>query len=98
MKLNDKVICVNDDFSQYPRVTEDYEYLPMKGEVYTIRDIKPMGMIMRVLLHEIHNRPIMFPDLGGKVEPGFQASRFRPIDELETELEVSNHQQNFNLN
>lgn len=61
--------------------------LPVKGVVYTVRDIDnnaPDGSI-HIRLAEIINKPILSRFLRREVEPCFMIERFRPLRKLSTE-------------
>ncbi|GAB4478006.1 MAG: hypothetical protein OHK0057_28380 [Thermoflexibacter sp.] len=75
--IGDKVVCVDADFSMYPQLLEVYRELPKLHQVYTIRAKQFIqGHGYRVLLEEIENPPVYIDLVKGKVEPGFNASRF----------------------
>jgi hypothetical protein len=75
--ISDKIVCVNADFSMYPTIFELYRELPKLQEVYTVRAKQFVhGQGYRLLLEEIENPPIYIDAVKGKVEPGFNASRF----------------------
>lgn len=75
--IGDKVVCVDADFSMYPKIFEIYRELPKLNEVYTVRAKQFIqGQGYRVLLEEIENPPVYIDLVKGKVEPGFNASRF----------------------
>lgn len=82
MKVSDKVICVNADFSMYPNISQEYKNLPIEGEFYHIRELKTTIVGKRVLLEEISNPPVQIDVLMGKAEPGFNAVRFKVVDPL----------------
>lgn len=84
-KPGTRVICVNSDFSMYPMITEHYQALPIKNNVYTVKEVRPMGAEGGILLEELSNSPVFFPHFGGKMEPAFNPNRFRPLDTLENE-------------
>ena len=76
-QVGDKVVCIDADFSMYPNIFEVYQSLPKRNEVYTVRERQYVqGQGYRLLLEEIENAPIYIDAVKGKVEPGFNASRF----------------------
>lgn len=80
MKTGDSVYCIDDDFSMYPNVSFIFKELPIKGEIYTIRDLRPMGEdLYSVLLSEIINPEVFIEAIGGLMEPRFNANRFVPL-------------------
>lgn len=91
MMTGQKVTCINDSFTDWIKVL--YDELPVKGVTYTIRSIgvgvnhygEP-GEIC-VYLNELKN-----PLMGRSPHPefGFNADRFRPIDEVSEEMKASN--------
>lgn len=75
-KIGQSVICI--DATPRRPMPEDF-HPPIKGHVYTIRDIyeHPSGAVV-ILVDEIINR---FSESLGR-ELGFDSERFRPIDTL----------------
>jgi hypothetical protein len=86
MKAGDTVICIDDAF------VAEFELLcptrPQKDRVYVIREVTNLTHLLpplpgktniRVLLQEIVNPPIYMQMLQGKVEPGFDSSRFKLV-------------------
>lgn len=82
MKVGMKVVCINDDFSMHPFISEHYKNLPKKDKTYTIRQVRPAGAEGGILLEEIKNPPIFFTLYQGKLEPAFNPKRFVPLDEF----------------
>jgi hypothetical protein len=85
-----KVVCVNDTFS--PAVRALYQQLPVKHDVYTIREVfLGREKIVRggdtatvgLLLEELKNPPDPFHQ--GQQELGFSSERFAPLNELPDE-------------
>jgi len=77
MKVGDKVICIDDDFTDMVDVMiAHFDQLPRKGQEYTVRRVESWDSRGRLLLVEITNKPFTDGVLKG-VEPGFCASRFR---------------------
>jgi hypothetical protein len=83
MQKGDKVVCINDKWE--PWVFDTYNQLPKKGEIYTIRALRPGrpnldggAAVLTLLLEELHNDPD-FSHVGGD-ELGFKASRFAPLE------------------
>ena len=101
MKVGAKVVCVDDVFPG--AIKEFYLALPVKGAVYTVREVTlgreklavvkdgqivPNGaseesVTVRVLLHELVNP--LDPFNGLRSELGFNAERFREIEEEHAE-------------
>lgn len=94
------ILCVNDFYSESWRLwaLENNVKHPIKGKIYTIREIKRhSNSSFGVLLNEIHN-PLVDPQMpllkGILVEVTFAISRFRklngePLNEvIEEELET----------
>ena len=90
MQKGQKVVCVNDTFSEFVRHL--YEQLPVKGEIYTIREMflgrekivkGGESATVGLLLEELHNPPDPFHQ--GKQELGFSSERFAPLNELPDE-------------
>ena len=100
MNVGDKVVCVDDvpgkeiKMSLFPNWVKE-------GETYTVRAVEgSFGNGERVLLEELRNPSVFFPELGGKTEPGFAGKRFMPyedfimsekaVEELTKEVELIN--------
>lgn len=87
-----KVVCINATFP--PVIQALYKQLPVKGDVYTIREVfLGREKIVRggdtatvgLLLEELKNPPDPFHQ--GKQELGFSSERFAPLEELPAEEE-----------
>lgn len=89
MKPGDKVLCIDD--SVRPEFVEEKNEIFLnwikKGSEYTIRHIYGNdGIVVGVLLEEVHNFPVRIPSLGGKVqEPAFATWRFRKLNHATVE-------------
>jgi hypothetical protein len=85
-EVGQKVVCVDDRF---PRAVLEYlRVLPLKGTVYTVRDVIPAqewggGHTCAILLREIRNPPAPHRKEWG--ECGFDPRRFRPVESVEAE-------------
>jgi len=91
--VGQKVVCINDDFSA--TVRHIYKQLPLKDEVYTVRDVRigraqvtsgPGGMndvSYLVLLAELHNPDDPYMHESSGEEMGFRSDRFAPLEEIE---------------
>jgi hypothetical protein len=95
--IGDKVVCI--DSSMQPHTVEelkrDVPNWVKQDEKYTIRGFNDnSGIVVGVLLEEIHNMPIYFKLLGKAQEPAFAEWRFRKLkpneieNEVESEVEV----------
>lgn len=75
-----KLLCIDD--SKGPGSSHFISWVEA-GEIYTLR--RREGSFnsneQRVLLVEIKNPPVYIPELMGKLEPGFRASRFVEIED-----------------
>ncbi len=87
MVKGQKVVCVNDTFP--PVIVALYKQLPVKGDVYTIREVflgrekivkGGDSATVGLLLEELKNPPDPFHQ--GKEELGFSSERFAPLEEL----------------
>lgn len=94
MQVGSLVECINGNFE--PKQIELIPNRPKQGKIYTVRNIKqyPNNKI-GLLLEEIVNDPVFYPDMSGVFEPTFNIERFRElpemnIDELIEELELIN--------
>ncbi|AHF90903.1 hypothetical protein OpiT1DRAFT_02757 [Opitutaceae bacterium TAV1] len=90
MKKGQRVVCINDTFSEFIRAV--YTDLPVKGKTYTIREVflgrekivkGGDSATVGLLLEELHNPPDPFHQ-GGQ-ELGFTSERFAPLEELPDE-------------
>jgi hypothetical protein len=70
-----KVICVNDEFSQDPDWRRRIQQFPKCGETYEIREIYKEGDVGGFLLAEIKNSLTQFND--GAFESAFNSKNFR---------------------
>lgn len=87
MTVGSKVVCVDDDFP--PEIAVIYTTLPIKDEVYIIREMK-IGVnfanepgevcLYLVGIHNPRSNVKPFP------ERGFNAERFRPLEEVEADI------------
>lgn len=82
MNVGDQVVCINDTWD--PWVFDTYDQLPKKGEIYTIRAVRPGrpnldggAAVLTLLLEELQN-DIDYSHIGGD-ELGFRANRFAPL-------------------
>ena len=95
MVKGQKVVCINDSFSQFVQAL--YRELPVKGRVYTIRDVfvgrekivkGNNGATVGLLLDELKNPEDPFH--AGNQELGFSSERFAPLEEIpEDERQVA---------
>ena len=90
MVKGQKVACINDSFPQFVRAI--YKELPVKGNVYTIREVflgrekivkGGDSATVGLLLEELRNPPDPFH--AGQQELGFSSERFAPMEELPPE-------------
>jgi hypothetical protein len=87
MVKGQKVVCINDEFSDIVKAL--YKQLPVKGKTYTIREVflgrekvvkAGDSATVGLLLEELIN-PKDFIHKGGQ-ELGFSSDRFAPLEEL----------------
>lgn len=92
MVKGQRVACVNDTFPAFVKAI--YKQLPVKGRVYTIREVflgrekivnGGDSATVGLLLEELTNPPDPF--VANKQELGFSSERFAPLDELPAEAE-----------
>ena len=90
MVKGQKVACINDSLPQFVRAI--YKELPVKGNVYTIREVflgrekivkGGDSATVGLLLEELRNPPDPFH--AGQQELGFSSERFAPMEELPPE-------------
>lgn len=84
-RIGQKVVCVSLEMSGGGPLLPGFNY-PSKGGVYTIRGIFPAGVENLLLLEEVVNRPC--GTTIGFLEPGFNATHFRPVVEKKTDISV----------
>lgn len=95
MQVGNKVICIDDTF--HPVVHASYFQLPRIDETYTIRAVY-MGKGVEtpheigLLLEELHN-PMQTLKGGVQAEMGFNAERFRLLNEITITEELEHHGQ-----
>lgn len=91
----EKVVCVNDEFP--PLVRRIYNKLPVKDEIYTVRECSlgrlksggtDPGISYRVLLVELVNGPDPYMNPAQAEELGFRSDRFAPLIDVEDESEM----------
>lgn len=83
--IGQRVVCVNGEF--HPRLLGRYNYFPLRGHVYVIRDYRlgicadrPIGTIS-LYLEGVINPPRKTGRM--KLEPGFDSDRFRAVGDVE---------------
>lgn len=91
MRVNDKVICIDDGIKpeMLPTIVKYYDQWVKKGNTYTIREIVDNdGIVDGVLLNEIKNKTIYIELIDKKQEPAFGMFRFSTIehDELKEQI------------
>lgn len=88
IESNDRVVCIDDRFD--PSIIPLYTALPVKDRVYVVRDVilgatpnlpkqKSEGAV-RLLLVGLNN-----PESRPGIERGFNAERFRKLEEVQME-------------
>lgn len=88
MRVGQEVLCIDGTLND--RVMHYYQQWPVEGKIYTVKRIEgSLDGEPRVLLEEISNKPIYVEAIGGKAEPGFAASRFKPLVEDSAEYSES---------
>jgi hypothetical protein len=83
MIVGQKVVCVDDKFP--PEVAQFYQSLPKKDQIYVIREVKigvnwkaEAGEVCLYLIGLVNPRS----DKPPFPERGFNAERFRPLEEM----------------
>lgn len=93
MVKGQKVVCINDSFSEFIRAI--YLQLPVKGKTYVIREVflgrekivkGGDSATVGLLLQELHNPPDPFH--AGQQELGFSSERFAPLESVTEEAEA----------
>ena len=88
MKIGDKVILIDDNWPADRGPFGQYEQYPVKGPVYTIRDIEQDSYAENgfcICLEEIINPKMRYDDCFG--ETMFDSARFRVVDSIDLRLE-----------
>jgi len=94
MKVNDKVVCINDKF--HPQIAQFYTALPQKGKTYVIRNVclgvSPENKSGEVCLHLVglNNPKSTKPP---HPERGFSSERFVPLDEYRNRNNKNAHRE-----
>ena len=84
MRVNDRVICVDDSIRAelMPTIVKYYKNWVSRNQIYTVRQVVDNdGIIDGVLLDEIRNEPIYIELIDKKQEPAFGMFRFRLLQE-----------------
>jgi hypothetical protein len=76
MNIGDEVVCIDDNFGNLAKY---FSVLPVKDNNYIIRSKKHTPYGTQLLLEGLINPPIYIAEVAGKMEPGFNSSRFRPV-------------------
>ncbi len=84
MRVNDRVICVDDSIlaEVMPTIVRYYKNWVSRDQIYTVRQVVDNdGIVDGVLLEEIRNEPIYIELIDKKQEPAFGMFRFRLLQE-----------------
>lgn len=93
-ETGEKIVCINDSFEPFHKKL--YRELPVKGNVYTVRECSlgrlktgatDPGISYRLLLKELSNDLDPYMEESTAEELGFRSDRFAPIIELEDSVE-----------
>jgi hypothetical protein len=76
-----KVVCVIDSWISPTALNR-----PVKGTVYTIRDVEESGIGLFLRFVEIENPSYEYRE--GIIEASFQALAFRPVAERKTDISI----------
>lgn len=90
-EIGDKVICIDDSIApeHFASVMKSFQYWPIKGKEYTIRDIFYNDEIVcGIVLKEMSNIPIFIPLLKRVQEPAFATRRFAKMEVVHSTREV----------
>lgn len=82
LQTGTRVVCINDKF--LPAEIYWTPHLPVKGKVYTVRNVGDYAKGVGVTLVEIINQPIPVVRTDGTIfhmEPVFHQARFKPLDD-----------------
>lgn len=85
-KVGQRVVCINDRWGGPDvRLLQAEGYIfPKKHNIYTIREIRPDSKNIGLLFEEIPNSVVH--TVGGILEVGFIADRFKPLDESRLDI------------
>jgi hypothetical protein len=92
--IGDKVVCIDSSMQAHTveELKRDVPNWVKQDEKYTIRGFNDNnGIVVGVLLEEIHNTPIYFKLLGKAQEPAFAEWRFRKLKPSEVESETESN-------
>lgn len=92
---NQRIVCVDDKFPAW--VYRIYQQLPVKGQIYTVRSLSPLGQSIDLesghfqpdlvlYVHELHN-PDDPNNTAHSIELGFRIERFAPLETIEEDVE-----------
>jgi hypothetical protein len=86
-KIGVRCECINDE--GFDVVLKHGMRIPVRGTIYTIRDVQEFGTGAGLLLDEVLNDPARWSD-GLVFEAAWQVECFRPLPEhtVETDMEV----------
>lgn len=89
--VGQKVVCLNGNWGQTTRGSllqrRGCPNLPTEGCVYTIRELHMGAEELFIKLVEVVN-PMNYLADGTPVEPIFQASRYKPLDEIKVDEKI----------
>lgn len=91
LNVGDRVVCVDDSIqaNMANEIMRDFQVWVNKGKKYTIREILDNdGIVVGILLEEIHNMPIYFRLIRKMQEPAFGAFRFKKLEPAMSEEEA----------
>lgn len=84
-----KLLCIRDEKTP---ASKHFSNWIVEGDVYTVRKIEgSLHGPKRVLLVEVTNPPVYIQEFAGKVEPGWDLSRFVEVDDAMNILEETAH-------
>lgn len=83
-EIGQRVVCVDDRFSQRPDWRQAVRIFPKLNSIYTIREIFADDILVGLCFEEFSNPPAQFSN--GFLEPAFNSRHFRPV--RETSIEV----------
>lgn len=91
-KVGQKVVCINDDWFEHPSWA-DVAHKPVKGQIYTVRDIDQLPLALGFDIPGLHlielTNPTQFWYFGMDIfvaEISFESDRFRPLEEKKTDI------------
>jgi hypothetical protein len=95
-EIGEEVKCIDASMASHMReeLERDFEIWLRQGSKYKIRGFNENdGIVVGVLLEEVHNYPKYFKLLGCSQEPSFKTDRFRKLQPNEAKENVNSEEE-----